>query len=145
MKRGWILAAMVMLLAAITTAVYTPSARAGSATFAAVEDTYTSQASPTTAHGSAAELRASAASTQRNTYVKFVVRGLPADVQSMTATLRLWAEDSTPAIFAVFQVPSSWSEDSLVWDNQPALGATLGTKRGIRKNRYNDFPIAGVT
>jgi len=77
--------------------------------------------------------------------VKFVVRGIPADVQRMTATLRLWSQDSTPATFAVHQVPSTWSEDTLVWNNQPALGATLGTKRGIRKNRYNDFPIAGVT
>jgi 3-phytase len=145
MRPGWILAAMVMLLASITAVACTPSAKAGSATFAAVEDTYTSQASPTTAHGSAAELRASAASVERHAYVKFVVRGIPADVQSMTATLRLWAEDFTPATFAVHQVPSTWSEDTLFWNNQPALGATLGTKRGIKKNRYNDFSIAGVT
>jgi 3-phytase len=145
MRRGWILAAMVMLLAVITTVVDTPSAKAGSATFVAVEDTYTSQASPTTAHGSEAELRASAASVERHAYVKFVVSGLPADVQSMTATLRLWAQDSTPAAFAVYQVPSTWSEDTLVWSNQPTLGAMLGTKRAIRKNRYNDFSIAGIT
>jgi 3-phytase len=145
MRRGWILAAMVMLLAVISAVVDSPSAKAGSATFAAVEDTYTSQASPTTAHGSEAELRASAASVERHAYVKFVVQGLPAEVQSMTATLRLWAQDSTPATFAVYQIPSSWSEDTLVWNNQPALGATLGTKRGIKKNRYNDFAIAGVT
>jgi 3-phytase len=145
MRRGWILAAMVMLMAVITTVVDTPSAKAGSATFAAVEDTYTSQASPTTAHGSAAELRASAARVERHAYVKFAVRGIPADVQSMTATLRLWAEDSSPATFAVYQVPSTWSEDTLVWNNQPTLGATLATKRGIKKNRYNDFPIAGIT
>ena len=37
-----------MLLAVITTVVDTPLAKAGSATFVAVEDTYTSQASPTT-------------------------------------------------------------------------------------------------
>jgi 3-phytase len=145
MRPGRLLAAMITLLVVITAVACTPSAEAGSATFAAVEDTYTSQASPTTAYGSAAELRASAASTQRNTYVKFVVSGLPADAQRMTATLRLWAQDSTPATFAVHQVPSSWSEDTLVWNNQPALGATLGTKRGIKKNRYNDFSIAGVT
>ena len=145
MRRGWILATMMMLLAVITTVVDTPSAKAGSASFAAVEDTYTSQASPTTAHGSAAELRASAASVERHAYVKFVVQGLPADVQSMTATLRLWAQDSTPATVAVYQVPSSWSEETLVWNNQPALGATLGTKRGVKKNRYNDFAIAGIT
>ena len=135
---------MITLLVVTTAVACTPSAKAGSATFAAVEDTYTSQANPTTAYGSAAELRASAASVERHAYVKFVVSGLPADVQSVTATLRLWAEDSTPASFAVYQVPSTWSEDSLVWNDQPALGATLGTKRGIKKNRYNDFSIAGV-
>jgi myo-inositol-hexaphosphate 3-phosphohydrolase len=145
MRPGWLLAALVMLLVVVTAVACTPSAKAGSATFAAVEDTYASQASPTTAHGSAAELRASAASTQRNTYVKFVVSGLPADVHNLTTTLRLWAQDSTPATFAVHQVPSTWSEDSLAWNNQPPLGATLGTKRGIKKNRYNDFSIAGIT
>jgi 3-phytase len=135
---------MIALLV-VTAVACRPSAKAGSATFVAVEDTYTSQASPTTAHGSAAELRASAASAERHAYVKFVVQGLPAEVPSLTATLRLWAQDSTPATFAVYQVPSSWSEDTLVWKNQPTLGATLGTKRGIKKNRYNDFSIAGVT
>jgi 3-phytase len=145
MRPRWILAAMVMLLAATTAVACTPSAKAGSATYAAVEDTYTSQASPTTAHGSAAEFRASAVSVERYAYVKFVVRGIPAHVQRMTATLRLWAEDSTPATFAVHQVPSTWSEDTLVWNNQPALGATLATKWGIKKNRYNDFSTAGVT
>ena len=145
MRPGWILVAMVVLLAAITAVACTPSAKAGSATFAAVEDTYTTQGSPTTAHGSAADLPTSASSTQRNVYVKFVVRGIPADVRSVTATLRLWAQNSSPATIAVHQVPSTWSEDTLVWNNQPALGSRLATRRGIRKNRYNDFPIAGVT
>jgi hypothetical protein len=145
MRPRWVLAAMVMSLAATTAVACTPSAKAGSATYAAVEDTYTSQASPTSAHGSAAELRASAVSVERYAYVKFVVRGIPADVQRLTATLRLWAEDSAPATFAVHQVPSTWSEDTLVWNNQPALGTTLATKWGIKKNRYNDFSIAGIT
>jgi 3-phytase len=145
MRPGWILVAMLVLLASITAVACTPSAKAGSATFAAVEDTYTTQGSPTTAHGSAADLRISASSTQRNVYVKFVVRGIPADVRSVSATLRLWAQSSSPATIAVHQVPSTWSEDTLVWNNQPALGSMLATRWGIRKNRYNDFPIAGVT
>jgi 3-phytase len=144
MRRGWVPCSLVILVALITTVGCSPSAKVGSATFTAVEDTYTTQGSPTGVHGSFSELQASTSSTQ-HVYLKFVLSGIPVDAESVTATLRLWAEDSTPASFAVHQVPSSWSEETLVWNNQPTLGATLGTKRGMKKNRYNDLPVAGIT
>ena len=144
MRRGWVPSSLVILMALIATVGCSPSAKVGSATFTAVEDTYTSKGSPSTVHGSFTELQASTSNTQ-HVYLKFVVSGIPVDAESVTATLRLWAEDSTPASFAVHQVPSTWSEETLVWKNQPTLGAMVGTKRGIKKNRYNDLPIAGIT
>jgi hypothetical protein len=130
-----------ILLVAATVSAQT--AAAASSTIDVAEDTYASQATPNTVHGSYTYLAVNAAPVERRAYVKFTVSGIPTGSTQVTATLRLWAESSSTATFTVHQVSSSWNEAELTWNNQPELGSTVTTRSGTTRDQYNDFDVSG--
>lgn len=89
------------------------------------EDTYVSTSYPTTVRGSRTELRVGAtASATQQTYLKFLVSGIPAGALNVKATLELHANATSSDVVEVHQAKSSsWSEATLTWPTAP--GATL--------------------
>ena len=95
------------------------------------EDTYVSQGNPNTVHGAYLYLATNAAPGERRLYVKVTVNGLPTQATGVRATLRLWGQTTSSSVFTVWQVPSTWTEGGLTWNNQPALGATVTSRTGV--------------
>jgi len=112
-----------------------------SSTITVAEDTYVSQGNPSATHGGYGYLATNAAPGERRVYVKVTVNGIPAEATGVTATLRLWGQTVSSSVFTVRQVPSTWTEGSLTWNNQPALGTTVTTRTGVASGQYNDFDV----
>ena len=101
-------------------------AQAPSITFSPVADAYVDAGRPTAPLGTVTILRTYASPEQRS-YLRFVVTGLSG--QAVTrATLRLYANGSSTAGFAVSGVPdTAWSETGITYSNMPALGAPIAS------------------
>ena len=138
--RGRVVAALVMAGAIALFGVQ--AARADTATVGAIEDTYTSQGNPATAHGGNASLKVNAAPGERRAYVKFTVSGVPDGSTEVGAVLRLWPTTASSSTFTVWSVPATWSQSTLTWNNQPPLGATVGSRTGLVAGQYNDFDLS---
>ena len=117
-------------------------AYADSSTITVAEDTYVSQGNPNTVHGAYLYLATNAAPGERRLYVKVTVNGLPTQATGVRATLRLWGQTTSSSVFTVWQVPSTWTEASLTWNNQAALGATVTSRTGVTAGQYNDFDVS---
>jgi acid phosphatase type 7 len=113
-----------------------------SSTITVAEDTYVSQGTPNTVHGAYAYLASNAAPGERRLYVKVTVNGIPTQATGVRATLRLWGQTTSNSVFTVWQVPSTWTEGGLTWNNQPALGATVTSRTGATAGQYNDFDVS---
>jgi acid phosphatase type 7 len=131
-----VLAAVVGLLGTAGTA------QAASTTITATEDTYTSQGNASATHGANGSLTVNGAPGERRAYVKFVVTGIPADSTEVTAVLRLWASRSSSATFTARAVPSSWTESTLTWNNQPPLGAAVASVTGVTAGQYQELDVS---
>jgi hypothetical protein len=112
-----------------------------SSTITVAEDTYVSQGNPSATHGGYAYLAANAAPGERRVYVRFTINAIPAGATGVTATLRLWGQTASSSVFTVRQAPSTWTEASLTWNNQPALGTTVSTRTGVASGQYNAFDV----
>jgi acid phosphatase type 7 len=141
MRRRFSLLGAALLLALL---VGPHVARADSATVTVAEDTYVSLGTPTTVHGRYAYLGANSGSHERRPFLKFTVGGIPTGATNVTARLELWAESSSGAVFTVRQVPPSWTESTLTWNNQPALASVVTTRSGVTGGRYNAFNVSGL-
>jgi hypothetical protein len=113
-----------------------------SSTITVAEDTYVSQGTPNTTHGAYAYLATNAAPGERRLYVKVTVDGIPTQATGVSATLRLWGQTTSDSVFTVRQVPSTWTEGGLTWNNQPALGATVTSRTGATAGQYNDLNVS---
>lgn len=122
------------------------------ATFIAEHDGFTDNLLPTQNFGALSSLftRASSGSF-RFGYFKFAVAGLSGGVRS--ATLRLYVVDGTAGSGSVypasndFSTGGAWTENALVWDNQPAvIGPMLTSFSGLPSGTDRDFDVtAAVT
>ena len=83
------------------------------------DDAFVRSSVPTNNFGSSFELRVRKASAKFYSFLQFNVSGLSAPVQS--ATLRLYCFDSGNEGGDVRLVSNSWDEDTIVFDNSPAL------------------------
>ena len=119
------------------------AAQAATATITATEDTYTSQGTAGTTHGSSGSLTVNGAPGERRGYVKFTVTSIPADSTEVSAVLRLWATTSSPATFTARAVPTTWSESTLTWNNQPALGTAVDSVTGVTAGQYRELDVSG--
>jgi hypothetical protein len=107
------------------------------------EDTYTSMGTPSTVHGRYHDLGANSGTHERRVFLKFVIGGIPAGAVNVTTAVELWAERSSGDTFTVREVPSTWSESTLTWNNQPPSGAVVTTRSGVTGGGYNAFNLGG--
>jgi hypothetical protein len=135
-----ILSGIILLIAGLL--LNGQKAYGDSSTITLAEDTYVSQGTPNTIHGAYAYLATNAAPGERRLYVKVTVNGIPTEATGVSATLRLWGQTTSSSVFTVRQVPSTWTEASLTWNNQPALGATVTSRTGATAGQYNDFDVS---
>ncbi|MDQ1650536.1 MAG: hypothetical protein QOG60_2593 [Frankiaceae bacterium] len=117
----------------------------GALTLTPTDDSYTAKGNPTATHGSETSLNVNSG-TERRSYLQFNVAGIPAGATGVTATLRLYSQSGAPSTvsFPVSQVTTGWTESSLVWNNQPALGRTLSTRPGLSNGAYNAFDLSNL-
>ena len=118
------------------------AAQAASATITPTEDTYTSQGNAGTTHGSSGSLTVNGAPGERRGYVKFTVTSIPDGSTEVSAVLRLWVTRSSPATFTARAVPTTWSESTLTWNNQPPLGTALASVTGVTAGQYREFDVS---
>lgn len=120
------------------------------ATFIAEHDGFTDNLLPTQNFGALNSLftRASSGSF-RFGYFKFAVAGLSGGVRS--ATLRLYVVDGTAGSGSVypasndFSTGGAWTENALVWDNQPAvIGPMLTSFSGLPSGTDRDFDVTAA-
>jgi hypothetical protein len=118
----------------------------GSIVLTPTDDTYTAKGDPATPHGTEEALKVNSGARERRTYVKFSLAAIPAGATGITATLRLYASSGAASSvrFAVSQVATGWSEQTLTWSNQPAVGTTVGSRAGLAGGAYNSVEVSGL-
>jgi hypothetical protein len=86
-------------------------------------DTFTNSAQASKNFGSQGSLAVQLGSTS---FLKFSLASVPSGVTIKKATLRLFVDAVTKnGTFDVYQLNSSWSESTLTFNNQPALGLSV--------------------
>ena len=116
-------------------------AQADTSTLGATDDTYTSQNNPASPHGGNPSLAVNAAPGERRVYLRFTVTGIPDGSTEVGAVLRLWSPSASSGTFTVWSVASTWTQSTLTWNNQPALGAAVASRTGVTAG-YNDFNLS---
>jgi hypothetical protein len=116
----------------------------GSVTLSPTDDSYAAKGNPAATHGTERSVDVNSGTSERRAYVKFSVAGIPAGAIGITATLKLYSQSSASSsvTFSVSRVATSWSEATLTWNNQPALGAVVTTKAGLTDGAYNNFDVS---
>jgi hypothetical protein len=136
------LAAVLALAAAVSVLGAAGAAQAASTTITAAEDTYTSQGNAGATHGSGGSLTVNGPPGERRAYLKFTVTGIPAGSTGVTAVLRLWVLSSSSATFTARAVPTTWTESTLTWNNQPPLGAVVASVTGVTAGQYRQLDVS---
>jgi hypothetical protein len=122
-------------------------ANAGTATVTPSDDTYSYASNKSSTHGTETTVQAEAGNNnERRGHLKFTVAGIPTGATNITATLRLYSQTSatTKVTFTAYQESTSWSQSTLAWSNQPALGAVVATKTGMTSGAYNTFNLSSL-
>jgi hypothetical protein len=115
---------------ALTVAPYNYSVEADATVDATQPDTSFGQGIRVTVDGS----------PERRGYVRFQVRGLEGRVTR--ATLRFFAKDPAADGPAVFSTSSTWSEDTLTWNNAPALqGSALADAGAVPDDSWVEYDV----
>jgi hypothetical protein len=135
-------------VAVATAAVAFPSAAAATTTtFFATADTYVQDTSPSTNFGTATQLKVDSSPVLR-TFLKFTVSGLPTEPVT-SATLRIHTANTNKASSSVGGIfgsvsDTTWSETAMTWNNQPAIGATLGTLGSVSRNTWYQIDVTSA-
>jgi beta-glucanase (GH16 family) len=141
--RGAMLGAAAVLVAL---GAFASSARAQTATFTPVADSFVDSSYPSSTFGTESTLKVDA-SPAVHSYLRFNVQ-LPPGATITAATLKLYTTyESTTRGFYVARVSSnSWSEASLSYDNAPALGPQLGSSGSWSAPGYKGvrLPVSAV-
>jgi hypothetical protein len=82
----------------------------------------------------------------RWSWLRFQVDGLPAGATGVVAGLQLYSQSTagSAVTFSVRKVATTWSEATLTWNNQPALGSLVSTRTGLTTGAYNTFDISAL-
>lgn len=87
-------------------------------------DARVASAAPNTNYGSATTLEADNSPVYRS-LLRFAVTGVPSGTEVTSATLRLWVTNPTGNGPKVYSTSGTWSEGTVTWAGQPALGPQL--------------------
>jgi hypothetical protein len=113
-------------------------------TLSASADAWVDQGSPSSNKGSDSILKVmSKSSNNLRAFVQFYLPAAPQGCVVQAATLRLYAASSrTGRTLQALQVNSSWTENSVTWNNQPATtGAAATTSSGSGWREWNVVAI----
>lgn len=112
-------------------------------TFAAVADSYVRIDQPTRNFGTRSTLRTDASPDNRS-YLRFNVTGLGGTVTG--AKLRIYPSSSSSIGVDVRSVTdnpwSPWTETGINFDNQPGVGAVIGSSGRLTLNTWVEIPIS---
>lgn len=110
------------------------------------QDTFVSSATPKTNYGPAIILAVGPGTTG---YVQFNLSGIPANASVTKATLRLYVDAvTTKGTFDVYQLNSSWSENTLTFNTPPpalGLSATGNHPIVVGPSNLNQFLLIDIT
>jgi hypothetical protein len=96
--------------------------------FPATRDAIVAADRPATNFGADAVLSADA-SPQRQSLIRFVVRGLPVGASIVSANVRIFATNSTHESGELHRVLGAWSEGSVTWSTRPSSAGRLASIR----------------
>lgn len=142
--RASALVAFVVLIAQAVFFVAPQLAAAATVTTIASEDARVLEEFPGTNYGPSSTLKTEGgADPDAESYLEYAVSGLSGTVQS--ATLRVYAYNSTVDGPGVYRTSTSWSESSLTWSNRPAVtSGVLGDKGSISTNTWVEYDVSSA-
>ena len=108
-------------------------------------DTFSNSAAPNANYGSQPAV---VVQHGANSYLKFNLTSMPSGVTVKKATLRLFVDAVAAAgKFDLYQVNSSWNENTLTYNNAPPLGASVtgGNPLSISASSLNQFVLVDIT
>jgi hypothetical protein len=109
-------------------------------TFTPVADARVYEGSPNSNYGTSFLRTDSGSDPAVETYIRFVVSGVPGVAK--TATLRLYATSGTADGPAVFTSDPIWTESSINWANRPLrLGAAVADKGSLASGTWVSFDV----
>jgi hypothetical protein len=118
-----------LILAAAAIALFFMLAVPSYAQFTPSDDAYVNAASPSSNYGNAATLNLSSAS--QTSYIRFDLTAVPSGYtgsQVAKATLKLFVNNvGTAGNFNINLVAGSWTEKTITYDLQPAMGSTIAS------------------
>jgi hypothetical protein len=109
--------------------------------FIPIADAYVNADSPVSNYGSQATLRTDA-SPDVHSYLRFDVQGLNGNVTK--ATLRIFANSgSSQGCTANSVSDNAWIESTLIYNNAPAIGSTLGSSGAFTAGTWISIDVTG--
>ena len=99
----------------------------------AAEDTFVSEVSRDADHSSLSYLQ-TGANPVRKSYVKFHVPVDPRSIQK--AVFKIHTVTNSPSGFQLFELPSSWTDSALRYDNRPTLGQFIAAPGSFAANTW---------
>ncbi len=125
-----------------TTITVNPAGQTTTLTFGAVADGYVASGAPTTNYGTATALHVKTASGSiKNAFYRFTVAG-SAGRTVTSAKLRLHVADASVEGGSVFATASTWTEPTLIWNNQtPPIGSALSTLGPVALGTFVEFSV----
>ena len=119
-----------------------PAAAAASTAVTASDDGYVTASEPTARSGGAATLVEGTAKTDRVVYLKFSVGAVPANTPVAVELFSERASTIPAQLRAVADV--AWEQNSLAWNNRPAVGAQVVSVAGMPLDNWVTFDVTNV-
>ncbi|MBB5870333.1 hypothetical protein F4553_003712 [Allocatelliglobosispora scoriae] len=132
----------LVLIAATAVLTTSAPAAAATATFTPVADTYVQSDTATTNYGTSAQIVVDNSPVRRS-FLRFTVTGVTGTVTSAKLRLRTISGNDGSVAGGTFRAVASntWTETGTNWNNQPALGATLGTLGSVTKDAWYEVTV----
>ena len=106
-----------------------------------VQDVYTDQANPDLNwQGQSDNKFRTKTGNSFYTFINFNLSSLPSDVAIDSVILHSYMTCADAHTANVYLVPNNWSESTITWNNQPALGSILGSSL-ISDSNYYDITL----
>jgi PKD repeat protein len=110
-------------------------------TYLPAADARVNSGNPNSNYGTDSVLRIRAGAPSYRTYLRFDVGGI-GSAPVLSATLRLFATDSTNSGGSVYPVDGGWTETGITWNNAPALAGTpLASVAGVVANQWVEYDV----
>jgi len=134
------------VVAVVAAGAVDQGAAATSLSVSPAEDTYVYQEYPDQNRSTSTKLTASnQAGLHTRSYLRFVVKGVPAGVSGLTAHLRFDSDRNQPPLVELHRVASStWSAATTTIRNAPAVGDTVASVKPDYRQKTLDFDVSAA-